>query len=213
MSLAHFCSLISRIQSLISSQGPCSTFSAAGKRTHFIPVWLSPKQGDAGGQQWHHKDHHNGHCEDLLPTQGSRDCLPSPSEDKNCHRYENASFRPEGAELLGQILLSGEHLWRVVRTIWNNGLALQFAFFCPSCQCPFLSWIHSSFFVFLFVLHNFSFFLFALCLFQASITADATGNLLASVSNCDKILIFSCISRISTRCDFNKKSGIIFFLY
>ena len=47
--------------------------------------------------------------------------------------------------------------------------------------------------MFLFVLYNFSFFLFALCLFQASITADATGNLLASVSNCDKFLIFSVI--------------------
>ena len=34
-------------------------------------------------------------------------------------------------------------------------------------------------------------FVFAHCLFQASITAAATGSLLASVSNCDKILIFS----------------------
>ena len=27
--------------------------------------------------------------------------LPSPSEDENCHCYENANFRPEGAKLLG----------------------------------------------------------------------------------------------------------------
>ena len=35
--------------------------------------------------------------------------------------------------------------------------------------------------------------MFAQSLFQASITAAATGSLLASVSNCDKILIFSVI--------------------
>ena len=37
-SLAH-CTLISRIQSLFGSQGPCSALSAAAKLTHFIPVW------------------------------------------------------------------------------------------------------------------------------------------------------------------------------
>ena len=33
-SLAHYCSLISRIQPLIGSQGPCSTLSADAKMTH-----------------------------------------------------------------------------------------------------------------------------------------------------------------------------------
>ena len=37
-SLAHYCSLISRIQSLIGSQGPCSALSAAATLTHFLPL-------------------------------------------------------------------------------------------------------------------------------------------------------------------------------
>ena len=40
-SLAHYCSLISVIQSLIGSQGPCSALSAAATLTHFILVCLS----------------------------------------------------------------------------------------------------------------------------------------------------------------------------
>ena len=64
--------------------------------------------------------------------------------------------------------------------------------FCPNCHCPFLSWTHSSCFC-VFVCFAQFLFLFAHCLFQASITAAATGSLLASVSNCDKILIFSVI--------------------
>ena len=43
-SLAHYCSLISRIQSLIGSQGPCSALSAATTLTHFFPVcFVLPK--------------------------------------------------------------------------------------------------------------------------------------------------------------------------
>ena len=37
-SLAHYCSLISRIQSLIGSQGPCSALIADATMTHFIPL-------------------------------------------------------------------------------------------------------------------------------------------------------------------------------
>ena len=38
-SLAHYCSLISRIQPLIGSQGPCSALIADATMTHFIPLW------------------------------------------------------------------------------------------------------------------------------------------------------------------------------
>jgi len=63
--------------------------------------------------------------------------------------------------------------------------------FCPNCHCPFLSWTHSSCFCVFVCFAQFLFlFLFAHSLFQASITAAATGSLPASVSNCDKILIF-----------------------
>ena len=37
-SLAHYCSLILRIQALIGSQGPCSTLNAAATLTHFLPL-------------------------------------------------------------------------------------------------------------------------------------------------------------------------------
>ena len=37
-SLAHYCSLISRIQPLIGSQGPCSALIADATMTHFIPL-------------------------------------------------------------------------------------------------------------------------------------------------------------------------------
>ena len=40
-SLAHYCSPILIIQSLIGSQGPCSALSAAATLTHFILVCLS----------------------------------------------------------------------------------------------------------------------------------------------------------------------------
>ena len=40
-SLAHYCSLISRIQPLIGSQGPCSALIADATMTHFIPLWNS----------------------------------------------------------------------------------------------------------------------------------------------------------------------------
>ena len=40
-SLAHYCSLISRIQSLIGSQGPCLALSAAATLTHFLPLCTS----------------------------------------------------------------------------------------------------------------------------------------------------------------------------
>ena len=36
--VAHYCSLISRIQSLIGSQGPCLALSAAATLTHFLPL-------------------------------------------------------------------------------------------------------------------------------------------------------------------------------
>ena len=39
-SLAHYCSVISCIQSLIGSQGPCSALSAAATLTHFLPLCL-----------------------------------------------------------------------------------------------------------------------------------------------------------------------------
>ena len=39
-SLAHYCSLISRIQPLIGSQGPCSALIADATMTHFILLWL-----------------------------------------------------------------------------------------------------------------------------------------------------------------------------
>ena len=39
-SLAHYCSEISLIQALLSSQGPCSALRAAPTLTHFIPVWI-----------------------------------------------------------------------------------------------------------------------------------------------------------------------------
>ena len=37
-SLAHYCSLISRRQPLIGSQGPCSALTADATMTHFIPL-------------------------------------------------------------------------------------------------------------------------------------------------------------------------------
>ena len=40
-SLAHYCSLISRIQSLIGSQGPCPALSDAATLTHFLPLCSS----------------------------------------------------------------------------------------------------------------------------------------------------------------------------
>ena len=43
-SLAHYCSLISRIHSLIGSQGPCSAFSAAATLTHFLPLFITLKK-------------------------------------------------------------------------------------------------------------------------------------------------------------------------
>ena len=43
LSLAQYCSLISLIQSLIGSQGPCSAISAAATLTHFAPVWSQTK--------------------------------------------------------------------------------------------------------------------------------------------------------------------------
>jgi len=83
-------------------------------RTHHAPSRVSPRpschqsketlavnSGSTDHHKGHHRDHHNGHCKDLLPHQGSRDRLPSPSEDENCHCYDNANFRPEGAKLLG----------------------------------------------------------------------------------------------------------------
>ena len=39
-SLAHYCSSISRIQSLIGSQFPCLALSAAATMTHFLPLYL-----------------------------------------------------------------------------------------------------------------------------------------------------------------------------
>ena len=44
-SLAHYCSLISRIQSLIGSQGPCSALSATATLTHFLPLWRCVDNG------------------------------------------------------------------------------------------------------------------------------------------------------------------------
>ena len=43
-SLAHYCSLISRIQPLIGSQGPCSALIADATMTHFIPLWYTNSQ-------------------------------------------------------------------------------------------------------------------------------------------------------------------------
>ena len=40
-SQTHYCSLISRIQSLIGSQGPCLALSAAATLTHFLPLCSS----------------------------------------------------------------------------------------------------------------------------------------------------------------------------
>ena len=53
-SLAHYCSLISRRQPLIGSQGPCSALIADATMTHFIPLWLQdwhppPSELSAGG--------------------------------------------------------------------------------------------------------------------------------------------------------------------
>ena len=39
--LAHYCSLILHIQSLIGPQSPCSALSAAATLTHFLPLWLT----------------------------------------------------------------------------------------------------------------------------------------------------------------------------
>ena len=39
-SLAHYCSLISHIQPLITSQGPCSALIADDTMTHFIPLCI-----------------------------------------------------------------------------------------------------------------------------------------------------------------------------
>ena len=52
--LAHYCSLISRRQPLIGSQGPCSALIADATMTHFIPLWLQdwhppPSELSAGG--------------------------------------------------------------------------------------------------------------------------------------------------------------------
>ena len=38
-SVAHYCSLISRIQPLIGSQGPCSALIADATMTYFLPLW------------------------------------------------------------------------------------------------------------------------------------------------------------------------------
>ena len=55
--LALYGSLISRIQSLISSQGPCSALSAAATLTHFLPLWialiLGVIDGMFGPRKWH----------------------------------------------------------------------------------------------------------------------------------------------------------------
>ena len=47
-SLAHYCSLISRIQPLIGSQGPCSALIADATMTHFIPLWSYIRLVDRG---------------------------------------------------------------------------------------------------------------------------------------------------------------------
>ena len=39
-SLAHYCSLILRIKSLLGSQGPCLALSAAATLTHFLPLCI-----------------------------------------------------------------------------------------------------------------------------------------------------------------------------
>ena len=44
-SLAHYCSLISRIQPLIGSQGPCSALIADATMTHFLPLCRCPAFG------------------------------------------------------------------------------------------------------------------------------------------------------------------------
>ena len=79
--------------------------------------------------------------------------------------------------------------------------------FCPQC-CPLEAITKVVFLLCVFVFCTFLL-LFAHCLFQASITAAATGSLHASVSNCDKFQIFfyPCIS---THCDF-QLCGIDFF--
>ena len=53
-SLAHYCSLISRIQPLIGSQGPCSALIADATMTHFLPLWCGVKcPGTATGLDCH----------------------------------------------------------------------------------------------------------------------------------------------------------------
>ena len=47
-SLAHYCSLISRIQPLIGSQGPCSALITDATMTHFIPLWSYIRLVDRG---------------------------------------------------------------------------------------------------------------------------------------------------------------------
>ena len=48
-SLAHYCSLISRIQPLIGSQGPCSALSADATMTHFLLLWCAHKKCPSWG--------------------------------------------------------------------------------------------------------------------------------------------------------------------
>ena len=55
-SLAHYCSLISRIQPLIGPQGPCSALITDATMTHFILPWRLPQvihnQGLSNQCQW-----------------------------------------------------------------------------------------------------------------------------------------------------------------
>ena len=66
LTLAHFCSLISLIQSLIGSQGPCSALSAAATLTHFFPVWNTLLCFDWFGHYDLRNVAHNGLCELML---------------------------------------------------------------------------------------------------------------------------------------------------
>ena len=52
-SVAHYYSLISRIQSLIGSQGPCSALSADATLTHFLPLWLATTSTSSSCHQHH----------------------------------------------------------------------------------------------------------------------------------------------------------------
>ena len=90
-SLAHNCSLISRIQPLIGSQGPCLALIANATMTHFIPLCHHHRPHRHHHHHHHHHRHHHHHHPHLLPDQTTIDVNKLKTievEDNNLCRRE-----------------------------------------------------------------------------------------------------------------------------